>query len=129
MVQNVRWCDSRVYSVITSSYEPCDAVITQLILRKKIIFDNKPGEELKIGIRLGSVKFDSLCHIFRDHSLRMSLKREGPLFDQCITPLSYHYGAETTTKRLERKLRVTERAMKRIMIGVTKTDRVTKMGS
>ena len=69
------------------------------------------------------VKFGTLSYIFRDYTLPISLKRQ--VFDQCIIPV-LSYGAETwtTTKRLEKKLRVTERAMERIMIGVTK-DRVT----
>ena len=49
----------------------------------------------------------------------------GGIFNQCIL-ISVLYGAETwtTTKKLEKKLRVTERAMEMIMVGVAKKDRV-----
>ena len=46
--------------------------------------------------------------------------------DQCIIPvLSYGVETWTTTKRLEKKLKVTERAMERVLIGVTRKDRVS----
>ncbi|PIK51358.1 endonuclease-reverse transcriptase [Apostichopus japonicus] len=53
----------------------------------------------------------------------MRLKKQ--LFNQCIVPVMSN-GAQswTTTKRLEKKLRVTERAMERIVRGVTRKDKV-----
>ena len=74
-------------------------------------------------IQLAWVKFGKLSFIFRDEELPISLKWK--LFNQCIIHV-LSYGAETwtTTKKLEKKLRVTERAMERILIGVTRRDRV-----
>ena len=70
------------------------------------------------------MKFGNLGFIFRDQELPTSLKKQ--VFNQCIVPV-LSYGAETwtTTKKLEKKLRVTERAMERILIGVTRRDKVT----
>ena len=92
-----------------------------IYLGKKITLNNETGEEIKRRIQLDWVKFGTL---FRDHTLPISLKRQ--VFDQCIISV-LSYGAETwtTTKCLEKKLRVTERAMERIMIGVAMKDRVT----
>ena len=70
--------------------------------------------------------YGKLNYIFRDENLPTSLKTQ--VFNQCIIPV-LSYGAETwtTTKKLEKKLQVTERAMERIMIGVTRKDRVTNV--
>ena len=69
------------------------------------------------------MKFGKLSTIFRDEDLPLSLKVQ--VFNQCLIPV-LSYGEETwaTTKKLEKKLRVTERAMERIMVGVTRKDRV-----
>ena len=69
------------------------------------------------------MKFGKLRFLFRDEELPISLKRN--LFNQCIIPV-LTYGTETwtTTKKLEKQLKITERAMERILIGVTRRDRV-----
>ena len=81
-------------------------------------------ERSKEDSNIGWVKFGNLGLIFRDQELPTSLKKQ--VFNQCIVPV-LSYGAETwtTTKKLEKKLRVTERAMERILIGVTRRDEVT----
>ncbi len=55
-------------------------------------------------------------------NLPLSLKRK--VYDQCILPI-LPYGMETwrLTKELEMKLRTTERAMERRMLGITWRDR------
>ena len=61
-----------------------------------------------------------LSFVFRDEELPLTLKKQ--IFDQCIISISASYGAETwtTTRRLEKKLRITERAMERVFICVTR---------
>ena len=92
-------------------------------LGKNITLENETAGEVCRRIQLAWVKFGKLGFIFRDVDLPLSLKSQ--IFNQCIIPV-LSYGAETwiTTKRLEKKLRVTERAMERIMVGVTRKDRV-----
>ena len=95
---------------------------------KKISLENETASEVNRRIQLARVKFGTLSFIFRDEALPLTLKRQ--IFNQCIIPV-LSYGAETltTTTRLEKKLRVTERAMEKVMIGVTRKDRVRCYGS
>ena len=113
-------------SKVTVLGKDLEVVEHYVYLGKKITFNNDTGEEIKRRIQMGWAKFGSLSYIFRDPALPISMKRQ--VFDQCIIP-ALSYGAETwtTTKRLEKRLRVTERAMERIMIGVTKKDRLTNI--
>ena len=54
-------------------------------------------------------------------NLPISMKKK--VFNQCVLP-TMTYACETwaTTKRMDNKLRVTQRAMERLMAGVTKKD-------
>ena len=108
---------------ITVSGRTVEKVDNYIYLGKKISIENETAGEVNRRIQLAWAKFGKLNFIFRDEKLPLSLKKQ--IFNQCIIPV-LSYGAETwtTTKRLERKLRVTERAMERIMIGVTKRDKV-----
>ena len=92
-------------------------------LGKNISLENETAGEVKRRIQLSWAKFGKLGVIFRDKDIPISLKKQA--FNQCIIPV-LSYGAETwtTTKKLEKKLRVTERAMERIMVGITKRDKV-----
>ena len=94
-----------------------------IYLGKRISLENDTAGEVNRRIQLAWAKFGKLSFILRDENLPMSLKKQ--LFNQCIIPV-LSYGAETwtTTNRLERKLRVTERAMERIMRGVSRKDKV-----
>jgi len=101
-----------------------ETVDSYIYLGKRISLKNDTPGEVNRRIQLAWVKFGKLDFIFRDQDLPISLKKQ--VFNQCIIPV-LSYGAETwtTTRKLEKKLRVTERAMERIMIGVTRKDRVT----
>ena len=93
---------------------------------KRISLNSETAGEVKRRIQLGWAKFGKLSFIFRDEDLPTSLKKQ--VFNKCIIPvLSYGSETWTTTNKLEKKLRVTERAMERIMIGVTRRDRVTNL--
>ncbi|PIK46507.1 endonuclease-reverse transcriptase [Apostichopus japonicus] len=101
-----------------------ELVDSYIYLGKRISLNNETPGEVNRRIQLAWVKFGKLSFIFRDQDLPTSLKKQ--VFNQCIIPV-LSYGAETwtTTTKLEKKLRVTESAMERIMIGVTRRDRVT----
>ena len=100
-----------------------ERVDSYIYLGKNITLENETAGEVRRRIQLAWVKFGKLSIILRDENLPISLKRQ--IFNQCIIPV-LSYGAETwaTTKKLEKKLRVTERAMERIMLGVTRRDKV-----
>ena len=100
-----------------------EKVDSYIYLGKNITLENETAGEVRRRIQLAWVKFGKLSIILRDENLPISLKRQ--IFNQCIIPV-LSYGAETwaTTKKLEKKLRVTERAMERIMVGVTRRDKV-----
>ena len=108
---------------ITVNGRVIEQVENYIYLGKNISLENDTAAEVKRRIQLAWAKFGKLTLIFRDKDLPISLKKQ--IFNQCIIPV-LSYGAETwtTTKKLEKKLRVTERAMERIMVGVTKRDKV-----
>jgi hypothetical protein len=85
-----------------------------IYLGKNISFNNDTSDEIKRRIQLS------------DRKLPISLKTK--VFNQCIMPV-LSYGSETwsTTKRLETKLQVTQRAMERIIVGVSKRDKITNI--
>ena len=109
--------------LITVDGTRIENVESYIYLGKNITLDNDTPAEVARRIQLAWVKFGKLSIVFRDENLPLSLKTQ--LFDQCIIPvLSYGSETWTTTKKLEKKLRVTERAMERIMVGITRKDRV-----
>ena len=91
------------------------------------------GHEIRIGrdnqtceierrIGLSWAAYGKLKHIFKSE-IPLCLKRK--VFDQCILPVMT-YGSETSTltKKSVNKVRVTQRAMERSMLGITIRDRV-----
>ena len=76
------------------------------------------ASEIKRRAHLGWVAFGRLHTIMRSNLL-MSMKKK--VFNQCVLP-TMTYACETwaTTKRMDNKLRVTQRAMECLMAGVTK---------
>ena len=108
---------------ITVKGKTIEKVNSYMYLGKRISVENETAGEVNRRIQLAWVKFGKLCFIFCDEELPLTLKKQ--IFNQCIPVLSY--GADTwiTTKRLEKKLRVTERAMESVLIGVTRKDRVS----
>ena len=79
--------------------------------------------EVKRRIGLGWAAFGKLRMIFKS-KMNNSLKRK--VFDSCVLPV-LTYGAETLTltKASENKLRVTQRAMERSMLGISLRDKMT----
>lgn len=78
--------------------------------------------ELNRRIRLTWEAFGKLSHVFKS-DLPTCLKRK--TFDQCILPV-LTYGAETLTltRKTIHKIRVAQRAMERVMLGISIRDRV-----
>ena len=110
--------------IITIQGKGIEEVDNYIYLGKRISLSNETTGEINRRIQLAWAKFGKLSFIFGDQELPISLKKQ--LFDQCIIPvLSYGADTWTTTIKMKKKLRVTERAMERIMIGVTRKDRVT----
>ena len=92
-------------------------------LGQLVTMTNDTSEEIKRRIAAGWSAFSK----YRDllvSKLPMCLKRK--LYNQCILP-AMTYGCQTwaLTKRMEDRLRYTQRAMSRAMIGVTKRDHKT----
>ena len=79
--------------------------------------------ELDRRLRLAWVAFGKLNYVFKS-SLPVCLKRK--TFNQCVLPV-LTYGAETLTltKRTVHKIRVAQRAMERVMLGISLRDKVT----
>ena len=88
----------------------------------KLGLDNQTAE-VKRRIGLGWAAFGKLRLIFKS-KMNNSLKRK--VFDSCVLPV-LTYGAETLTltKASENKLRVTQRAMERSMLGISLRDKMT----
>ena len=88
----------------------------------KLGLDNQTAE-VKRRIGLGWAAFGKLRQIFKS-KMNNSLKRK--VFDSCVLPV-LTYGAETLTltRASENKLRVTQRAMERSMLGITLRDKMT----
>lgn len=79
-------------------------------------------KEVNRRIRLGWAAFGKLRNIFSSH-IPQCLKTK--VFDQCVLPVMT-YGTETwsLTMGLIRRLKVTQRAMERAMLGVSLRDRI-----
>ena len=79
-------------------------------------------EEIKRRIAMGWKSFGGMSDIFKNKRLPLCLKRK--TYDACITPTMI-YGCETwnLTRNHETKLRTAQRAMERIMLGITWKDK------
>ena len=87
----------------------------------KLGLDNQTAE-VKRRIGLGWAAFGKLRLIFKS-KMNNSLKRK--VFDSCVLPV-LTYGAETLTlTKASEKLRVTQRAMERSMLGISLRDKMT----
>ena len=88
----------------------------------KVGLDNQTAE-VKRRIGLGWAAFGKLRQIFKS-KMNNSLKRK--VFDSCVFPV-LTFGAETLTltRASENKLRVTQRAIERSMLGITLRDKMT----
>lgn len=84
--------------------------------------DNQTCELLR-RIGLTWAAFGNLRHILKSN-LPICLKRK--VFNQCVLPV-LTYGAETLTltKKAVQKIKVTQRAMERLMLGLTLRDHIT----
>lgn len=81
--------------------------------------------EVTRRIGLGWAAFGKLCYVFKS-KLNNSLKRK--VFESCVLPV-LTYGAETLTltAKSANKLRVAQRHMERVMLGITLRDRMTNV--
>lgn len=84
--------------------------------------DNQTCELLR-RVGLTWAAFGNLRHILKSN-LPICLKRK--VFNQCVLPV-LTYGAETLTltKKAVQKIKVTQRAMERLMLGLTLRDHIT----
>src|ERR1700748_1305792 len=103
--------------------------------KMKIMTNIDDDRDIKIGdtiiervdsyvhLGLGWAAFGKLRLIFKS-KMNNSLKRK--VFDSCVLPV-LNYGAKTLTltKASENKLRVTQRAMERSMLGISLRDKMT----
>ena len=88
----------------------------------KLGLDNQTAE-VKRRIGLGWAAFGKLRLIFKSN-MSNSLKRK--VFDSCVLPvLTYGGKTLTLTRASENKLRATQRAMERSMLGITLRDKMT----
>ncbi|CAH2266632.1 jg19819 [Pararge aegeria aegeria] len=80
-------------------------------------------KEVNRRIQLGWAAFGKLRAIFSS-KIPQCLKTK--VFEQCVLPVMTYYGSETwsLTMDLIRRLRVTQRAMERAMLGVSLRDRI-----
>ena len=84
--------------------------------------DSNQSKEIQRRIQLGWAAFGRLSHIFRS-KLPLCFKKN--IFNSCVLP-TMTYGAETwtTTKNMSQMLFVAQRAIERIMLGITRKDRL-----
>jgi hypothetical protein len=95
-----------------------------IYLGQRIGKDGQWGEITR-RVALGWSMFKRFNHLFRS-TVAMENKRR--LFQMCIIPVML-YGCETwtLTEKIIKKMRTSMRAMQRIMLGVTRRDRKTKI--
>ena len=83
--------------------------------------DKDMSKEINRRIQLGWMAFGKLGHILRSE-LPMCLKRK--VFNQCIIPtMTYASETWTVTRHMKTRMKVTQRAMERTMLGITRRDR------
>ncbi|XP_073986750.1 uncharacterized protein [Rhodnius prolixus] len=109
-------------SAITINGEEVKWVSESIYLGQTISFQNRTTQEVNRRISISWRKFWSLKHVFKA-PLTMEIKKQ--VFNSCITPCLL-YGAQTwsLTRKNEQRLRCTQRAMERSILGVKKKDRV-----
>ena len=92
-------------------------------LGQTVKLDEHTREEVNIRIKAGWSCFGRYKDILCDQKLPMSLRRR--MFNECVVATMSH-GAETwtTTKQLEQKLRIAQRAMERRMLNITLKNRI-----
>ena len=102
--------------------ETIEWVLDYIYLGQNIsLQDTNQDSEINRRIRLGWTAFGKQNNILRGN-LPLCLKKK--VFNQCVLPtMTYASETWTTNKKTENKLRTTQRAMERTMIGITRRDR------
>jgi len=102
---------------------PLEKVNTYTYLGQIVSMDSTKEKEILRRISLSWQAFGRASSIFKS---KMPIQLKKRVYDQCILP-TITYGAETwnLTKKLTIKLRSTQRAHERIMMGLTWKDRKT----
>lgn len=79
--------------------------------------------EINRRVRLSWAAYGNLGHILKNRNIPINLKRK--VYDACILPVST-YGLETTTltQKSAERLRTTQRAMERSMLGISLRDKI-----
>jgi hypothetical protein len=92
-------------------------------LGQTIQTENQMLNEINIRLRAGWSCFGRHREILQDRNIPISLKRK--VFKQCIIPtITYGCQTWTLTKQINQKLRTTQRAMERKMLGIKLQDKV-----
>ena len=109
--------------IITVENDTIEKVDRYKYLGQTVMLNEHTREEVKIRIKAGWSCFGRYKDILCDTKLPMSIRRR--MYNQCVIP-TMTYGAETwtTTKQLEQKLQVAQRAMERRMLNITIRDKV-----
>ncbi|XP_039287770.1 uncharacterized protein LOC111047670 [Nilaparvata lugens] len=95
-----------------------------IYLGQKIGREGQWGEVTR-RVAIGWAMFKKYSYLFRS---KISMENKKKLLQTCILP-AILYGCETWTinEKIIKKLRITVRSMERVMIGVTRKDRKTKL--
>ena len=109
--------------IITVENDTIEKVDRYKYLGQTVMLNEHTREEVKIRIKAGWSCFGRYKDILCDTKRPMSIRRR--MYNQCVIP-TMTYGAEiwTTTKQLEQKLQVAQRAMERRMLNITIRDKV-----
>ena len=92
-----------------------------IYLGQLVSMQTDKSNEVKRRIAAGWIAFNNHRDLLKG-KLPMCLKRK--IYNQCVLP-AMTYGCQTwaLTKRMEQRLRVTQRSMERAMLGITRMDR------
>ena len=109
--------------VIVVENEVIEKVDRYKYLGQTVMMEDHTREEVTIRIKAGWSCFGRFKDILCDKKLPMTLRRR--MYNQCVLP-TMTYGAQTwtTTKQLENKLQVEQRAMKRKMLHIILRDKI-----
>ena len=115
--------NSQSDEVIVVENEVIEKVDRYKYLGQTVMMEDHTREEVTIRIKAGWSCFGRFKDILCDKKLLITLRRR--MYNQCVLP-TMTYGAQTwtTTKQLENKLQVEQRAMKRKMLHIILRDKI-----
>jgi Reverse transcriptase (RNA-dependent DNA polymerase) len=112
-------------TVVRLNTTEIEKVEEYVYLGQLVMMQNDKTDEIKRRIVAGWIAFNKNRDIMQS-KVPMCLKRK--VYNQCVlTAMTYGSQTWAITKRMQERLRTTQRSMERVMVGTTRRDRKTNM--